>query len=122
MQGRAEDIGTSLNNETPGGDRASAADKPLLIIEPTSGWVPLNLRELWEFRELIGFLDWRDISSRYKQTVIGAGWAIIQPLLMMIVFTMFFGKLAKVPSDGIPYPIFSYCGLLPWQLFATAST
>src|SRR5216117_3684689 len=91
---------------------------PVLIIEPSKGWVALKLRELWEYRELLYFLTWRDIKVRYKQTVLGAAWAIIQPFFMMVVFSLFFGYLAKVPSDGIPYPIFAYCALLPWQLFA----
>jgi lipopolysaccharide transport system permease protein len=80
------------------------------------------LGELWEYRELLYFLTWRDIKVRYKQTVLGAAWAIIQPLFMMLVFSLFFGKLAGVPSDGIPYPVFTFCGLLPWQLFAYSVT
>ncbi len=95
---------------------------PTLIIEPSKGWVPLRLRELWEYRELLYFLVWRDIKVRYKQTVLGAAWAIIQPFFTMVVFSVFFGSLAKIPSDGIPYPIFVYCALLPWQLFAYALT
>ena len=78
------------------------------------------MRELWDYRELLYFLTWRDIKVRYKQTALGAAWAIIQPVFMMVVFSLFFGRLAKVPSDGIPYPVFSFCGLLPWQLFAHA--
>jgi lipopolysaccharide transport system permease protein len=77
-----------------------------------------SLRELWASRELIYFLTWRDVKVRYKQTVIGAAWAVFQPVLMMVVFSLFFGKLAGIPSEGIPYPIFSYCGLLPWTFFA----
>ena len=80
------------------------------------------MRELWEYRELLYFLTWRDIKVRYKQTVLGAAWAVIQPLFMMLVFSLFFGKLAGVPSDGIPYPVFAFCGLLPWQLFANSLT
>lgn len=95
---------------------------PSLVIRPTSGWVPLGLRALWEYRELLYFLTWRDIKVRYKQTVLGAAWAIIQPFMVMVVFSIFFGFLAKVPSDGLPYPIFTFCGLLPWQLFAHALT
>jgi lipopolysaccharide transport system permease protein len=91
-----------------------------VIIQPAHGWIPIDLHEVWEYRELLYFLAWRDIKIRYKQTMIGAGWAIIQPFLMMVVFSLFFGHLAKVPSDGIPYPIFVYCALLPWQLFAHA--
>ena len=95
---------------------------PTLVIRPSRGWVSLNLRDLWEYRDLLYFLVWRDIKVRYKQTAIGAAWAIIQPFMTMVVFSVFFGSLAKVPSDGIPYPVFAYCALLPWQLFAHALT
>jgi lipopolysaccharide transport system permease protein len=91
---------------------------PVLHIEPSRGWVSLKLKELWDYHELLYFLTWRDVKVRYKQTVIGAAWAIIQPLLTMVVFSLFFGKLAKMPSDGIPYPIFSYAALVPWTFFA----
>jgi lipopolysaccharide transport system permease protein len=91
---------------------------PVVKIEPSKGWVSLKLRELWEYRELLYFLIWRDIKVRYKQTVLGAAWAIIQPFFTMVVFSLFFGKLAQVPSDGIPYPIFSYTALVPWTFFA----
>lgn len=87
-------------------------------IGPSHGWVSIKLRELWEYRELLYFLTWRDIKVRYKQTVLGAAWAIIQPFFTMVVFSLFFGKLAKVPSDGIPYPIFSYAALVPWTFFS----
>jgi lipopolysaccharide transport system permease protein len=87
-------------------------------IEPPRGWFSLNLDELWEYRELGFFLAWRDIKVRYKQTVLGAAWAIIQPFFTMVIFSLFFGKLAQVPSDGIPYPIFSYAALVPWTFFA----
>jgi lipopolysaccharide transport system permease protein len=87
-------------------------------IEPSKGWVSLKLYELWEYRELLYFLIWRDIKVRYKQTVLGGTWAIIQPFFTMVVFSLFFGKLAKVPSDGLPYPIFSYAALVPWAFFA----
>ena len=93
-----------------------------LRIQPSRGWVSLQLRELWEYRELLYFLTWRDIKVRYKQTILGAGWAIIQPLFTMLVFSLFFGRLAKVPSDGIPYPLFSYAALVPWQFFAQGLT
>lgn len=93
---------------------------PYLRLEPSKGWVSLKLYELWEYRELLYFLTWRDIKVRYKQTVLGAAWAIIQPFMSMIVFTIFFGGLAKIPSDGVPYPIFNYTALLPWTFFATA--
>ncbi len=93
---------------------------PVLRIEPSSGWVSLRLGELWEYRELLYFLVWRDIKVRYKQTALGAAWAILQPVLTMVVFSVFFGRLAKVPSDGIPYPLFALAALVPWQLFAYA--
>jgi len=91
---------------------------PVTIVKPSKGWVSLKLGELHEYRELIYFLTWRDIKVRYKQTVLGAAWAIIQPFFTMVVFSLFFGKLAKVPSDGIPYPIFAYAALVPWTFFA----
>jgi lipopolysaccharide transport system permease protein len=87
-------------------------------IEPSKGWVSLRLRDLWEYRELLYFFVWRDMKVRYKQTVLGVSWAIIQPFFTMVVFSIFFGRLAKVPSDGIPYPIFSYAALVPWAFFA----
>ena len=91
---------------------------PVTVIHPSRGWISLNLRDLWEYRELLYFLTWRDIKVRYKQTVLGAAWAIIQPFFTMVVFSVFFGKLAKMPSDNIPYPIFSYTALVPWTFFA----
>lgn len=90
------------------------------VIEPSKGWSAINLEELWRYRELLYFLTWRDIKVKYKQTLLGIAWAILQPLFTMVVFTIFFGKMAKIPSDGVPYPIFSYAGLLPWTYFATA--
>jgi lipopolysaccharide transport system permease protein len=95
---------------------------PTILIKPTKGWACLKLREVWEYRELLYFLIWRDVKVRYKQTVLGAAWAIIQPFFTMVVFSIFFGNLAKVPSDGIPYPIFAYTALLPWTLFVHALT
>jgi lipopolysaccharide transport system permease protein len=95
---------------------------PRIRIEPSKGWISLGLKDLWQYRELLFFLTWRDIKVRYTQTALGAAWAVIQPLFTMLVFTLFFGRLAKVPSDGIPYPLFSYTALLPWQLFAYALT
>jgi lipopolysaccharide transport system permease protein len=89
-------------------------------IRPARGWAALHLKELWRYRELIYFLIWRDIKVRYKQTALGVLWAILQPFLTMVVFTIFFGNIAKVPTGGIPYPIFSYTGLLPWGLFTKA--
>jgi lipopolysaccharide transport system permease protein len=93
---------------------------PITIIEPQKGWVPVDLKEIWNYRGLLYFLTKRDIKVRYKQTVLGGLWAIIQPVFTMVVFTIFFGRLAKLPSDGIPYPIFVYVGLLPWTYFANA--
>lgn len=93
-----------------------------VVIKPISGWTALNLKDLWIYRELVYFLTWRNLKVRYKQTALGAAWAILQPFLTMVVFSIFFGNLAKVPSDGVPYPIFSYTALLPWTLFAKALT
>ena len=95
---------------------------PYLRIEPSKGWTSLRLDELWAYRELLYFLTWRDIKIRYKQTILGALWAVIQPFFTMIVFSLFFGKLAKIPSDNIPYPIFSYAALVPWTFFASRLT
>ena len=94
------------------------SDSHLIVVKSSKGWTSLKLDELWEYRELLYFLTWRDIKVRYKQTVLGAAWAIIQPFFTMVVFSLFFGKLAKVPSDGIPYPIFAYAALVPWTFFA----
>ena len=96
------------------------AAMPLVEIVPSSGFRALNGRELWTYRELLYFLVWRDIKVRYKQTALGAGWAILQPMLTMAVFAVFLGRLAKVPSDGLPYPLFAFAGLIPWTYFATA--
>jgi lipopolysaccharide transport system permease protein len=94
----------------------------LTVITPPRGWVPFDLRELWAYHELLYFLVWRDIKVRYKQTVLGVAWAVLQPVLMMIVFSLFLGRLAGIPSDGIPYPIFSFAGLVPWTLFSYGVT
>ncbi len=91
-------------------------------LAPSKGWVALHLREFWEYHELLYFLIWRDVKVRYKQTALGATWAIIQPLFTMMVFTLFFGKLAKIPSDGLPYQVFSYSALVPWTFFANGLT
>lgn len=93
---------------------------PTIIIEPTRSWLSLKLRDIWEYRELLYFLTWRDVKIRYKQTAIGFLWAIIQPFLKMVVFSVIFGSLAKMDSEGFPYPIFLYAGLLPWQFFASS--
>src|SRR3989337_279893 len=92
----------------------------LTVIKPKKGWQMLNLKELIKYRELLFFLAWRDIKVRYKQTILGAAWAIIQPFFMMVIFSLFFGRLAKIPSEGIPYPIFSYAALVPWTFFANS--
>jgi lipopolysaccharide transport system permease protein len=89
-----------------------------VLIQPISGWVPINLRDLWDYRELLYFLTWRDVKVRYKQTALGVAWVVLQPILLMLVFTIFFGRLVEDPSDGIPYSIFTYTALLPWQLFS----
>ncbi len=97
-------------------------ETPLVTLRPSKGWVSLRLGELWRYRELLYFLTWRDIKVRYKQTVIGAAWAIIQPFTTMVVFSLFFGQLAGIPSDNLPYPIFSYAALVPWTFFAASLT
>ena len=91
-----------------------------LIIRPSRGAMRVDVRDLWEYRELLFFLVWRDVKVRYKQTVLGVTWVVLQPLLTMVVFSVFFGRLARIPSDGVPYPVFAYAALLPWQLFSTA--
>jgi lipopolysaccharide transport system permease protein len=91
-----------------------------VYIKPSSGLAALNLRDLWAYRELVWFMVWRDVKVRYKQTALGMTWAVIQPVLTMVVFNFIFGRVAKVPTDGIPYPIFAYTALLPWGLFVTA--
>jgi lipopolysaccharide transport system permease protein len=96
----------------------SSSKTPLITIEPSRGWISPKLDELWEYRELLYFLAWRDIKVRYKQTLLGAAWAVIQPFSTMVVFSIFFGRLAGIPSDGVPYPIFSYAALVPWTFFA----
>lgn len=100
--------------ETP-----SKPSLPTFVIRPTSGWVPVNLRELWSARELVSHLILRTITVRYKQTLLGVSWAILSPFFTMIVFSIFFGRFAKLPSDGVPYPIFIYAALLPWNLFTS---
>lgn len=97
-------------------------DLKKLIIEPSRGWVSLKLGELWAYRELLYILTWRDIKVRYKQTIVGVLWAIIQPFLTMVVFSLFLGNLANIPSDDVPYPIFSYAALVPWTFFANGLT
>ncbi|MDO8445445.1 MAG: ABC transporter permease [Deltaproteobacteria bacterium] len=90
----------------------------IIIIEPKKGWLPVNFKEIWQFRELLYFLAWRDVKVKYKQTALGIIWAIMQPVLAMLIFSALFGRFAGIPSDGVPYPIFVYIGLLPWNYFA----
>ena len=111
---------STLSAAAPSGTDERTDTTRMLRIEPSRGWPSLRLSELWEYRELLYFLTWRDIKVRYKQTVLGAAWAIIQPIFTMLVFSLFFGKLAKMPSDGIPYPLFAYAALVPWTFFAGA--
>lgn len=111
-----------LAAEEDASELALVEDTRLVRIEPRRGLAAFRLRELWEGRELIWFLVWRDIKVRYKQTALGAAWAVIQPLMTMVVFSVFFGRLAKLPSDGIPYPLFSFAAVLPWNMFANGLT
>src|SRR5687767_6585653 len=115
----------ATTNETPsveptitpsvsGQDEIEIPHEDITIIRPASGWQLVNVRELWRYRELLYFLTWRDVKVRYKQTVLGAAWAVLQPAMMMIVFTIFFSRLAKVPAGDLPYPLFVFAGLLPW--------
>ena len=94
--------------------------RPVVHIQSTKGMAPISIGELWAYREVIFYLTWREIKVRYKQTIFGASWAIMQPLLTMVIFTIIFGRVAKMPSDGIPYPLFSYAALLPWTFFANS--
>jgi len=109
-----------VNTVSAAPNASLAAGVPALRITPPSRWWALPFGELWEYRELLYFFVWRDIKIRYKQTAIGAAWVVLQPLLTMIVFTLFFGKLAHIPSEGLPYPIFYYSALLPWMYFAAS--
>src|SRR5437764_12261991 len=107
----------------PVAQRAAAPEAaPTFEIVPPRGWFDLDLHEVWAARELLYFLIWRDLKVRYKQTVIGVGWVVIQPFMTMLLFSFFFGRLAKIPSGGLPYPVFYYCALLPWMYFAGALT
>jgi homopolymeric O-antigen transport system permease protein len=104
--------------ESEVGQAHATGTVPVTIIEPSRGWLGLDFKELWDYRELLYFLIWRDVKVKYKQTIIGAGWAILQPLITMVIFTLVFKKIADIPSDNIPYPIFAYTALLPWNLFS----
>jgi lipopolysaccharide transport system permease protein len=99
-----------------------SADVGVTLIEPSRGWVALRLGAIWRYRELLYFLVWRDVKVRYKQTALGASWAILQPFFTMLIFSIFFGKLARMPSDGVPYPLFAYVALVPWTFFANGLT
>ena len=103
-----------------GNGRNPPSEQPLVSIRAGGKWAAIDVNSLWAYRELLYFLTWRDVKVRYKQTALGAAWAIIQPLFTMIIFSIFFGKLAGMPSDGIPYPLFAYAGLLPWTFFSNA--
>lgn len=122
-------LNTTLKDVSASEERSStlksdsdAFENPLILIDAESFSLKLGLRAIWSYRELLFFLTWRDIKIRYKQTLLGASWAIIQPLATMLLFTLFFGRLARVPSDNIPYPAFAYAGLLPWTFFSNAIT
>ncbi|MBD0325143.1 MAG: ABC transporter permease [Pyrinomonadaceae bacterium] len=101
---------------------ASSTQAHEVLIEPSRGWASLRLSELWEYRELLYFLAWRDIKIRYKQTALGLAWAVLQPFLTMLIFAIFFGKLARMPSDNVPYPLFAFAALVPWTFFANGLT
>ncbi len=111
---------TAVGSQAHADNHQNSHDPPLVTIEANRSWVALDLRGLWTYRELLYFLTLRDVKVRYKQTAMGAAWAILQPLFAMLIFTLFFGKLARIPSDGVPYAIFAYAGLLPWTFFSNA--
>ncbi|MEX2526819.1 MAG: ABC transporter permease [Gemmatimonadota bacterium] len=115
-------VTTSLEPGSLSRDSGTGLDRdvPMTVIQPSGRWPRLDLRELWAYRGLFFFLVWRDIKVRYAQTILGAGWAIIQPVLTMVVFTVIFGNFAGIPSDGVPYPVFSLTALVPWTYFSTA--
>jgi lipopolysaccharide transport system permease protein len=114
------EVNSAIKNQIHFNSASGTDRKNVLRIEPTKGWVPLRMHDLWEYRELVYFLVWRNVKIRYKQTALGASWAIIQPFMTMLVFSLFFGRLAKVASDNIPYPIFSFAGLVPWTFFSNS--
>ena len=114
------DATSTQQNRPPAG--ICLPDAPLVVIQPSKSWVALHLSDVLKYRELLYFLMWRDVKVRYKQTVLGVAWVVLQPLLITIIFTVFLGKLARVPSDNIPYPLFVYAALLPWTFFSSAVT
>jgi lipopolysaccharide transport system permease protein len=111
-----------LKREPPQQQSSSLPEVPVITIKPSKSWVAIDLHDLWAYRELLYLLTWRELKARYKQTVMGVAWVIMQPLMTTIIFTIFFSKLARIESDGIPYPIFAYAGLLPWSFFASSVT
>jgi len=110
----------TIANESAATTPAVTGELSQIVVRPPHGWQLINVAELWHYRELLYFLTWRDVKVRYKQTVLGAAWAILQPAMMMVVFTIFFSRLAKVATGDLPYPIFAFAGLLPWTFFATS--
>jgi lipopolysaccharide transport system permease protein len=117
LAGQINDSRVQMNHHERNSETQPA---PLFVLEPSRGWVSLQLGTLWEYRELLYFLAWRDIKVRYKQTGLGIAWAILQPFITMVLFSLIFGYLGQIPSDGVPYPIFTFAALLPWQLFANS--
>lgn len=113
---------TGMTSSTSAQKQPAGVEAPVTFIRPVKGWASLQLGELWRYRELFYFFVWRDLKVRYKQTVLGALWAIIQPFFTMVIFSLFFGRLAQVPSEGVPYPIFSFAALVPWTFFANSLT
>jgi len=113
-------VHASASNDTAASNGQASARREPIVIEPTSSLIPVNLRELWSYRELLYFMIWRDLKVRYKQTMLGAAWVILQPLVMALVFTIFLGKFARIPSGGIPYLLLVFTGLVPWTFFSTA--
>lgn len=115
-------LSVSVTPESRSSPAAILPEEPLVTIEPSRSWIGINLRDLWLYRELLFFITWRDVKVRYRQTALGIFWVVLQPLLTTIIFTLFLGNLARVPSDDIPYPVFVYAGLLPWTFFASGVT
>ena len=111
-----------MTTNTPNPSRSVTSVEPLIDIKPTRGWSHLALHEVWEYRELLFFLTWRDIKGRYRQMALGPLWIIIKPLMNMVIFSVIFGGLAKLPSEGLPYPIFTYTAILPWSYFSSAAS
>ncbi len=118
----AEDSQAPFDDSSASGGTIRLPEEPLVVIQPSRKWNLINLKDIWAYRELLFFLTWRDVKVRYKQTVLGAAWAILQPLFMMIIFTIFFGRIAGVESAGIPYPVFALAGLVPWTFFSNTIT